>query len=466
MKQSIAFNGTCLFFLYHPAMEKRKVFDQILSKDLVDEETLLKLSNTGIPHEFRPIVYKILFGVLTRNTSLHEIQKRNFIRRYEGYFEKMKENTIDNKYESIKSKNRGNSFNDSSNIKSDKNSQNYSSFSDSPNIKSGKDSQNYSSFNDQREVEDSVNDKSKIDSSENWKKYEFCISEEIDSLNCIVDNDKKDRISNDQIGLTANISNSNKLENDSLTGLSLKSNILTKDNQDDTSNINIRKLNFILSSKVEAQIAIDINRISIEHRVINGVDYSYIYSNILIITAAIRPLTEYIQGMADIVVPFLHLFIENKTVNLFEIECSIFQCFQKILNKIEMNIQFLYSSSFNEIDLILRAFDPEISNYLVTNEIDLSMFGSKWLHCIFVREFSLENWYRVFDSMISTNLNEFLIFFTVALIRFIRTEILSLDGCKSIILLQNIKNINFHSGEIETLIGEVSYMRKIYQMRV
>lgn len=220
-------------------------------------------------------------------------------------------------------------------------------------------------------------------------------------------------------------------------------------------------LNLKYPKALKDQIQIDLNRIKLEHRIYNKKDYTFIYMDILIITSVQRPIIEYIQGMADLIIPFFHLFIpETLNSNDSVPSSNIFQCFGKILSKIEIDLQSMQSHAFLEIENFLKIFDFQIFEYFKSQEIEISMFCSRWLHCIFIREFSIENWFRIFDSMVSTNISKFLILFSVSLIRFLKFEILSSEGCDAIILLQNVKSLKITINDVNLMIGEVNYMLK------
>ena len=461
-------------------MEKSKIFNQILSKTLVDEGILIKISNTGIPHEFRPLIYKILLGVLTRNTFLHNKQEKCHRVRYRSFFKDEKQEQargIDNSFELIQISKLdiwksstleeytpvgiGNGLYREPNMLNKLTNKGI----DSPN-REDESTKEHADFDT---LESKLITNSTAITSLEPASIDFINANLEKSSKTLLESQSQESFSLSDDSALAGITPE---PEKNMTSCSLSS-IKSESSISDTTVLQDRRfyilapreLAYILPEHVKAQITIDISRINLEHRIYENRDYSYIYSNILMITAVLRPLTEYIQGMADIIVPFFHLFIRDTSLCLFDIECSIFQCFQKVINKIESNLQSLHTSSFNEILKILKFFDLEIFNYFEKNSIDLSMFGSKWLHCIFIREFSLENWYRLFDSMVTMDLCEFLVFFTVSLIRFLKSRIIGFDGCESIILLQNIRKINFQIEEIESLIGEVNYMKKIFRKK-
>ena len=87
----------------------------------------------------------------------------------------------------------------------------------------------------------------------------------------------------------------------------------------------------------------------------------------------------------------------------------------------------------------------------------------RWFSCLFVREFKLECWYRIFDSMICSNINEFLVYFGSALLIWFRKKLLQKDFSENIIFIQNLRDENLSFENIEELIGSSIYIRHKFE---
>ena len=68
---------------------------------------------------------------------------------------------------------------------------------------------------------------------------------------------------------------------------------------------------YIIPESTYHQICIDVLRIPLKYRIINNVDYSYIYVNVLVLIAYRRPYLGYVQGMSDILIPFVLISING-----------------------------------------------------------------------------------------------------------------------------------------------------------
>lgn len=241
---------------------------------------------------------------------------------------------------------------------------------------------------------------------------------------------------------------------------------------------------FPVSEKIIHQIYIDILRLNKEYRIVCGIDFSYIYMNILLINAVKRPAIEYIQGMSDLVIPFFIIFIKNEIekyfsdVKHFDTVCepdedfvdvekisrkqllswesSVFFCFDALMHKIGHNFVNMHDTLINRTKKELKKVDKEIFLYLKKIDLDLHFFVFRWFNCLFIREFEIEKWFNIFTSFLSSEKEEFLINFALALIVKCRKDILGKEFSEVISHMQNLSNKNIDVCEI---LGKAVYIK-------
>ncbi|ORD93803.1 GYP1 [Enterospora canceri] len=196
-------------------------------------------------------------------------------------------------------------------------------------------------------------------------------------------------------------------------------------------------VSYQISTSVIHQIFIDIRRIDLKHRIINGVDLSYVYMNVLVMTAARRPYLEYVQGMCDLVVPFLVLIFDDNS-NSMQKESDVFACFDKLLDRIQHNIISMQETPIEQTKNKLRRTDRKLYRHFKRIDLNLHFITFRWFNCLFVREFDLRTLLRLFDSMLSADTDIFLVNFAVTLLISCRNSLLEKDFSEAVSYIQNI----------------------------
>ncbi|KAI5169177.1 TBC1 domain family member 2 [Pancytospora epiphaga] len=213
---------------------------------------------------------------------------------------------------------------------------------------------------------------------------------------------------------------------------------------------------------VENQIRLDITRISTDLRWFNGIDYSEVFYNVLRVTAYKRPYIGYVQGMADIVSPFLYLhFIKDgcytgkEAVN---IQSIVYHCFSGLMNKIQTDIFQVQDCLLEKLERVLHSADQPLYEHLRMIGLELHMVCFRWFGCLFIREFSVDVWFRIFDSMLCSEISKFSVFFAAALLIWHREYILASDFCEIVTKMQNLQESNISIENVESLIGTSNYL--------
>lgn len=217
--------------------------------------------------------------------------------------------------------------------------------------------------------------------------------------------------------------------------------------------------NLRISEKTKHQIDIDIKRLEPQFKIWKGTDISYMYYNILHLIATRRPCLGYIQGMADILVPFVLTFASE---NLLTAESSSYFCYTRLLDKIQYNIVSLQSRLICRLDRAIEHIDPEFYNFLKDLSLEIHMFAFRWFNCFFIREFKISDVYKILDTTFSfKDINEFLICFGVALVMNFKNVLTSNDFSKNIIFLQNLEEKLWEESEIEMILSSAKFYYNI-----
>lgn len=219
-----------------------------------------------------------------------------------------------------------------------------------------------------------------------------------------------------------------------------------------------------INSKILHQIHIDIKRLSQESKSVGDVDVSYMYYNILVLISHRRPSLGYIQGMADILVPFI---VEFSRENITTAESSAYFCYSKLLDSIQDNITTLQGELLFLLSCRLEMIDPDMYSYLKRNKLEIHMFAFRWFNCLFIREFPYELYKRVFTTMLCyESLNDFLVYFGVSLILHFKSQLMIHDFGANIIILQNISTYEWSEKIVRDLLHTTSIYYKTFGVKI
>lgn len=218
---------------------------------------------------------------------------------------------------------------------------------------------------------------------------------------------------------------------------------------------------------LEHQIQIDVVRINATYRWFHGSDYSQVFYNVLKITACKRPYIGYAQGMADIVVPILYLhFIQGEEyagIDMLTIQSAVYSCFSSLVSRIQTDIFQLQEHLLERLGKVLLAADPVLLEHLHNMGLELHMVCFRWFSCLFIREFSIMSWYRIFDSMLCSEIGDFSVFFAAALLIWHREYILTSEFAEIITRMQSLQDSDMSPENIESLIGTANFLRREYE---
>ncbi|EPR78983.1 TBC domain containing protein [Spraguea lophii 42_110] len=222
---------------------------------------------------------------------------------------------------------------------------------------------------------------------------------------------------------------------------------------------------FFLDKKIFHQIFIDIRRIGKEFRVKNNKNLDFIYLEILTAVAQNKPLVGYVQGMADLLVPFIDVFYGQEEIIYCGIS-STFYCYSKIIEKIQDNYigqqQGIYHLVY-KLEKLIKVLDPSLYCHLENEGVKTHMFSFRWFNCIFAREFILDDQLMILDTLLSNkDFKDFLLHFAFSLLSNFKEKINEGDFSDIIILLQNIKERKWKHSELLVLFSKAYINQEIF----
>jgi TBC1 domain family member 2 len=206
-----------------------------------------------------------------------------------------------------------------------------------------------------------------------------------------------------------------------------------------------------VSEKVRHQIEIDIKRLDAEYKMFNGIDASQMYYDILGLIAHRRPPLGYVQGMADILAPFVILFMDEDPSSA---ESSAYYCYTRLLDEIQHNILDMQSALMHRLSLALETADSDFYHRLRESGIEVHMFAFRWFSCFFTREFRFPVLFKVLDFIfVSDDINFSLLCIAVALLMNFKRRLAENDFASNILFLQNLSEREWEDAEVDMLLS-------------
>ncbi|CAO3680342.1 unnamed protein product [Umbelopsis ramanniana] len=192
-----------------------------------------------------------------------------------------------------------------------------------------------------------------------------------------------------------------------------------------------------------------------------------------------HPASGYVQGINDLVTPFFHVFLsmyiddeaETYDVSLLPkevlsvIEADSFWCLSKLLDGIQDNYTFAQPGIQRQIatlkELTCR-IDAPLAMHLQNEGIEFIQFAFRWINCLLMREISLRNTVRMWDTYLaegSEGFSEFHVYVCASFLATWSVQLKQMDFQDIMIFLQQVPTSNWKEKDIELLLSQ-AYMWK------
>jgi len=187
----------------------------------------------------------------------------------------------------------------------------------------------------------------------------------------------------------------------------------------------------------------------------------------------------YVQGINDLITPFYHVFLSKyiplNHISRFDydtfpkerltiVEADSFWCLTILLDGIQDNYIHAQPGIIHQVEKLnelTNRIDEPLSNHLKEENVNFVQFAFRWMNCLLMREISLPNIIRMWDTYLCENngFSEFHTYVCAALLVKWSKELITQDFQNIIIFLQHIPTKNWTDNDIELLLSE-AYMYK------
>jgi hypothetical protein len=241
-------------------------------------------------------------------------------------------------------------------------------------------------------------------------------------------------------------------------------------------------------NSLQRQIHIDVPRTNPDVKLFQQKRVQEALERILYIWSVRHPASGYVQGINDLVTPFMIVFLRDELANasgsggnvpnilnmdvdsidneLFQnMEADSFWCFTQFLDFIQDHYTFAQPGiqrMVHKLEEITRKIDEPLYNHIQQQGLHFIQFAFRWMNCLLMRELSLKLVIRIFDAYLAEGDNfEILHGYVCAVFLKSWSERLqSFDFTEMVIFIQHLPTQTWTYKEIETLLSQ-AYMLKV-----
>jgi len=242
------------------------------------------------------------------------------------------------------------------------------------------------------------------------------------------------------------------------------------------------------------QIKLDVPRTCPKLKLFQLKSIQELLTRILYIWAIRHPATGYVQGINDLVTPFVFLFLDEQlrysydadstllpskqqvktdmeikaqieklsTQTLKDVEADSFWCVSHLLEGLQDHYIFeqpgLQKMVMN-LEELIRRIDEDLHAHFQKTGIQFFQFAFRWMNCLLLREIPLYLILRMWDTYLCQGLNDgfniFHVYVCAAILSKFSKELQTKDEFQDIIIyLQDLPTSNWGASEIEIMLAQ------------
>jgi len=232
------------------------------------------------------------------------------------------------------------------------------------------------------------------------------------------------------------------------------------------------------------QIAIDVPRMSplvglFQQRLVQEM-----VERILYIWAIRHPASGYVQGINDLVTPFLMVFLqdfveEDVTRVSFEfsdleasvrenIEADSFWCMTKVLDGIQDNYTFAQpgiQTKIRQLEELQKRVDLTLHTHIVNRDVQYLQFSFRWMNNLLLRELPLNATIRLWDTYLAEpdGFSKFHLYVCAAFLKRWKTELEQKKDFQGILLfIQNVPTAKWNDKDISLLVADAYQLKYMF----
>lgn len=236
------------------------------------------------------------------------------------------------------------------------------------------------------------------------------------------------------------------------------------------------------------QIAVDIPRTSPGQRLFQIPQVQLALQRVLYVWAMRHPASGYVQGMNDLVTPFMYVFLSeyaetgdypdimhatdlsflaDADADLANAEADSYWCLTALLNDIQDYYTFSQPGIQRRVhflrELVSRV-DSTLCSHLEEQGLDFLQFAFRWMNCLLMRELPFALIVRVWDTYLAEadGFAVFHVYVCAALLVSFSGELLEMEFQDLVLFLQNLPTQLWTEKNIDIILSQAYMWRTIF----
>ncbi|XP_050371195.1 GTPase-activating protein GYP1 [Argentina anserina] len=193
----------------------------------------------------------------------------------------------------------------------------------------------------------------------------------------------------------------------------------------------------------------------------------------ILYTWAIRhPASGYVQGINDLVTPFLVVFLsefldgsvdswsisELSTDQISTVEADCYWCLSKLLDGMQDHYTFAQPGIQRlvfKLKELVRRIDEPVSRHVEEQGLEFLQFAFRWFNCLLIREIPFQLISRLWDTYLAEGdaLPDFLVYIFASFLLTWSEELKKLDFQELVMFLQHLPTNNWTDKELEMVLS-------------
>ncbi|EER09647.1 TBC domain protein, putative [Perkinsus marinus ATCC 50983] len=232
------------------------------------------------------------------------------------------------------------------------------------------------------------------------------------------------------------------------------------------------------------QIRVDIPRTFSELNIFASERIQRMMERILYIWAVRNPASGYVQGINDLLTPFIVILLQAKLdlpikdidvddenrlddVQLMEVEADAYWMLSRVLSDIQDHYTFGQPGIQRLILMlkdIVKRVDDKLADHLEDEMIDYLQIAFRWFNCLMLRELPLQCTLRLWDTCIaeSDGFSTYMVYICAAFLVHWGPQLEGMDFSGIMLFFQKAPTSQWTEADIETLLAEAFVLKSLF----
>ncbi|TDH66216.1 hypothetical protein CCR75_005439 [Bremia lactucae] len=229
------------------------------------------------------------------------------------------------------------------------------------------------------------------------------------------------------------------------------------------------------------QILVDIPRTNADVRLFQNERIHQSMERVLYIWAIRHPASGYVQGINDLMTPFLVVFLSAFTddpqksdittlsdESLQLVEADSYWCLTKLLDDIQDHYTFAQPGlqrMVQRMEELVRRCDAELFAHIVEREsVQFVQFAFRWMNCLLMRELPLDGIVRIWDTYLceDSGFESFHVYVCAAILMTFGETLKTLEFQDLVLFLQSLPTKDWKENEIEPLLSRAFILQSYF----